>query len=374
MFHVKRGFAAGAAAAAAVVLTAGSAAASGWTVVSAPPTGQNVFLRGVSADSTSDAWAVGGPGRIADHWNGTSWQQATVPVSTSVSRFSLYAVSAASSTDAWAVGHGYEKSLAYHWDGHGWTQDGIYVDWLSVADLGPGNAYTAGPGLDHWDGSGWTAIQFPDPAGSSNVSLAAVSAGGANDIWAVGTYATNTTCSSCDTQTFALHWDGTSWNDVPMPPVDRSTDPNLEYRLTSVDAISPSDVWAAGYTDDLGSTSTLSTLIEHWNGASWSIVPAPSPGTAPRLTGISGTSPSSVWAVGYDTPAGASGPQTLTLYWDGTSWATVTSPNPDGPSQLEAVSSTPGSSTVWAAGLTGGTYDPSVGLSGSPNPLTLENS
>ena len=132
-------------------------------------------------------------------------------------------------------------------------------------------------------------------------------------------------------------------------------------------------MWAAGYTNDAGSTSSLGTLIEHWDGTSWSIVPAPSPGTAPRLTGVSGTSPASIWAVGYDTPAGGSGPQTLTLHWDGTSWTTVASPNPDGPSQLEAVSSIPGSSTVWAAGLTGGTYNPAFGQSGSPNPLTLEN-
>ena len=379
MFHVKRGFFAGAAAAVAVVLAAGPAAASGWTVV---PAGQNAWLVSLSADSRSDAWAVGGPGRFAEHWNGSSWKQATVPDTTFVRGFTLYSVSAASPADAWAIGHGYEKSLAYHWNGKAWTQAASNVYWLGVADLGPGDASSVGPGLDHWNGSSWSAAtSFPDPGnpgtltiggGTDAVELAAISAAAADDIWAVGTYATKTTCR-CETETFALHWDGTSWGEVPMPPVDRSTDPNLEYQLTSIDAISPSDVWAAGYTNDAGSTSSLGTLIEHWDGTSWSIVPAPSPGTAPRLTGVSGTSPASIWAVGYDTPAGGSGPQTLTLHWDGTSWTTVASPNPDGPSQLEAVSSIPGSSTVWAAGLTGGTYNPAFGQSGSPNPLTLEN-
>lgn len=386
MSHVRRGFGAGLAVGVAVVLGAGPAEAAGasWTVVAAPPSGGSAFLTSVSADRGSDAWAVGGPGRIADHWNGTSWQQTTVPVTTYVGSINMTAVSAASPTDAWAVGHGYSSSPAFHWDGHAWTEKTRSADWLSVADLGPGNAYFAGPGLLHWAGSSFTQPEFPDPGkpgtltsggnSGTSVRLEAISADAANDIWAVGTYTTNSTCSSCDLETFALHWNGTNWTDVPMPAVNRSTDPNLEYRFTSIDAISSSEVWAAGYTDDLGSTSVLGTLIEHWDGTRWSIVPAPSPGTSAALTGISGTSPTGVWAVGYDTPAGASGPQTLTLFWDGTSWTTIPSPNPDGPSQLQAATATPGSSTVWAVGLTGGADNPTNGVSGSPHPLALENS
>ena len=87
-------------------------AATGWTVVSAPPTGQNAFLTGVSADSASDAWAVGsenaeangvGAKPVIDHWNGTAWSQVTAPA-TAGNTASLAAVSASSGTDAWAVG------------------------------------------------------------------------------------------------------------------------------------------------------------------------------------------------------------------------------------------------------------------------------
>ncbi len=92
--------------AAAGLLVAGPAlAATGWTVVSAPPTGQNAFLTGVSADSASDAWAVGsqnaepngvGAKPVLDHWNGSAWSQVTAPP-TAGNTASLAAVSASSS-------------------------------------------------------------------------------------------------------------------------------------------------------------------------------------------------------------------------------------------------------------------------------------
>jgi hypothetical protein len=72
-----------------------------------------------------------------------------------------------------------------------------------------------------------------------------------------------------------------------------------------------------------------------------------------------------VWAVGYDVPAGASAPQTLTLNWNGSAWSTVTSPDVGSDDELYAVGTTPGAAAVWAVG--------SSGASGSFNPLALEN-
>ena len=382
MIGLKPGLGAGAAVAAAVVLFAGPAAASGWTVVPVPPPGQPASLFGVSADSGSDAWAVGQTGSgfttrpLADHWNGTSWQQVAVP-GLGRTTVTLLAVSAASPTDAWALGrvvtygNGYG---AYHWDGAAWTPAHTPIGFqaVAVADIGPGNAWaagsvSAGAGLYHWDGMSWTGQPFPRPGGTATVTgLGAIAANGGNDIWALGAYNTSTSCATACQQTFSLHFNGTSWNLVPMPPVDRSTDPNLDYVLTSAAAISPSDVWAAGYTRDATSLTPLRTLAEHWDGTAWSVVPAPSPGAAPALTGIAGSSPASVWAVGSDTPGGAPGPQTLTLFWNGTSWATVPSPHPGSTSTLNAVSTAPGTATVWAAG----TIQPA---SSPPAPLVLRN-
>jgi hypothetical protein len=361
MSRLRFGCGAAAAVAAATVLAAGLAAASGWTVVPVPPAGQPAALAGVSADSSTDAWAVGWTGggfrtsALADHWNGRSWQQAAIGT-----REALTAVSAASPTDAWAVGrvlfYG-NSSVAYHWDGSTWTQTAtsLFHAGQGVADIGPGNAWAVGMHLQHWNGTTWTAQAFPDPANPGQTTtwgaLGAISAHGASDIWVTGAYNTSTTCATTCEQTFALHWNGTSWSLVPMPPVNRSTDPSLDYALTSAEAISPPDVWAAGFTYDSTSPgSPLSTLVEHWDRTRWSVVPAPSPGTASALTGITASSAGSVWAVGYDTPTGAPGPQTLTLFWNGTSWATGPSPHPGSSSTLGAVSAAPGTATTWAVG------------------------
>ncbi|HEY4388878.1 MAG TPA: hypothetical protein VGN34_30885, partial [Ktedonobacteraceae bacterium] len=53
---------------------------------------------------------------------------------------------------------------------------------------------------------------------------------------------------------------------------------------------------------DTGTSSK--TLIEHWNGSTWSVVPSPSPGSSPAssfnfLNGIEALSPHNIWAVGF---------------------------------------------------------------------------
>ena len=73
----------------AVVIGASPAlAATGWTIVPAPPTGQNASFTAVTTTSDSNAWAVGsenaelngvGAKVLIDHWNGTAWSQAATP-------------------------------------------------------------------------------------------------------------------------------------------------------------------------------------------------------------------------------------------------------------------------------------------------------
>jgi hypothetical protein len=189
----------------------------------------------------------------------------------------------------------------------------------------------------------------------------------AEDMRISSTYMIETGPTSLRYETYSLHWNGRTWSVLAMPLVS-SSDQLLDYQFNSIDAISPTNVWAVGDSGDnvgVGGTPT-STLIEHWNGTSWSIVPSPSPGSAPSLTGVTtSNSASSVWAVGYDTPAGATQPQTLTLNWNGTAWTTVSSPNVGAASRLVSVSTKPGAAIVWAVGYSG--------VSGSFNPLALEN-
>src|SRR5260221_4375134 len=60
--------------------------------------------------------------------------------------------------------------------------------------------------------------------------------------------------------------------------------------------VSSSDVWAVGYA--LNGNSGQS-LIENWNGTSWSVVPSPNVGPWNELNGVATVSANDIWAVGY---------------------------------------------------------------------------
>jgi hypothetical protein len=211
-------------------------------------------------------------------------------------------------------------------------------------------------------------MSYPLPTSTGfPTTLNAISADGPNDVWIVGSYMIQVSQTNLRYETFSDHWNGSAWSVVPMPLVSGS-DGLLVYQFSSVDAISPTNVWAVGGSGDhlvgIGGTSS-NTLIEHYNGTSWSIVPSPDPGTNNGLTGVTESSPANLWAVGSYVPSGATQPQTLTLNYNGTAWSTVASPNQGSPSVLASVSTTPGDAIVWAAGTSGAT--------GSFNPLILQN-
>jgi hypothetical protein len=334
----------GVAVGATLVLGAGPAlAGGGWSIVPAPPTGQDANLSGVTTTSDTDAWAVGyccaapnflGAIPIIDHWNGT----------------------------AWSVSTSFASALS------GQIADG-------VADISPTDAYGIGGGLGsahtglvaQWNGSTWTRVTVPLPDNNNLASnLDAVSADGPNDVWIVGTYYLEVSPTDEANETYSLHWNGSSWSIVPMP-LEPGTNPNFEYGLGAVKANSPTDVWAVGESFNAAVSGSGQTLIEHYNGTKWSIVPSPSPGTNATLTGVSTSNASkNVWAVGYYTPTGSSTAQTLTLNWNGSTWNTVASPNGStGSSVLSSVATTPGAAIIQAVGYTG-VYQ-------ALNPLVLQN-
>jgi hypothetical protein len=254
-----------------VVLGAGSAlAAGGWTVVTAPPTGQNATLTGVATVSDSDAWAVGyhsgatstnvGAKVLIDNWNGTAWSQVTVPTTPGNTAL-LLGVSASSASDAWAVGRTQVnkssfESLALHWNGTAWSVSTGFSGAVSpiggasavgVADISPTDAYAIGDSaatavgsLAHWNGTAWSPVTLPLPAGAnSNTTLSAISADGADDVWIVGTFLDSATGQN---ETFSEHFNGTAWAVVTMPLVS-SSNINAFFQFSGIKANSPSDVW-----------------------------------------------------------------------------------------------------------------------------------
>ncbi len=170
--------------------------------------------------------------------------------------------------------------------------------------------------------------------GTSFNELTAVTAIAANDVWAVGVFRDN----NLILRTLIEHWDGTSWSIVPSPNVAL-----LNMFLNGVAAVSSTDVWAVGQVFDTGATLTL-----HWDGTSWSIVPSPNgPANASVLSGVSAIATNDVWAVGTD------GGSTLTEHWNGTSWTVVASPSPVPPQRgnnaLFSVTANSGTD-IWAVG------------------------
>src|SRR2546421_12354483 len=75
-----------------------------------------------------------------------------------------------------------------------------------------------------------------------------------------------------------LSTDCLPWQVVSTPPLPLANGP---FKATV--AISESDAWAAGYT--FSDVSSSLTLIEHWNGVAWEIVPSPNPGSSPQSFG-----------------------------------------------------------------------------------------
>ncbi|HEV8172348.1 MAG TPA: hypothetical protein VGP91_01750 [Actinoplanes sp.] len=378
-----------AASAAALVVTASPAAAAPtWTVSpSVNPVPTDNRLTAVTARTAQDAWAVGfytGPlrhnGRImlAEHWDGSTWKQSPTP---NVQFFDekLLAVGAAAANDVWAVGSTNQTGFATtnpittHYDGAAWTivstpaTSGSAKSILDgVVNFGASNAWAVGRSragralVEHWDGTGWTIVPTPDPAVKAGSTLASstltgVSALSPSDIWAVGSYSVVTGTVS-DAFTLIEHYNGVAWSIVPSPNLaPRSSLNGARQVLNAVAMISKTDGWAVGNTIDTASGSFLpdKSLALHWNGTAWSVVATPMTGTQNVLAGVSAASSTDVWAVGERVDPSGAIPvdRTLTLHWTGTTWTTVASPSAAGDSLLGGVSTLPGGES-WAAGFT----------------------
>jgi Fibronectin type III domain len=168
---------------------------------------------------------------------------------------------------------------------------------------------------EHWDGSAWGVVPTPEPGPDGNFlnDVAAIATG---DVWAVGV--SNTTGFL---QGMALHWNGTAWAQVATPGLPSR---NL---LNDVAAVSATNVWAVGQQDRNDSSGLIQTLIEHWDGTSWAVVPSVDPGTGDNvLFGVGASSATDIWAVGYSSDT-LGQRQSLAEHWNGTSWTITSSPN-----------------------------------------------
>jgi hypothetical protein len=171
--------------------------------------------------------------------------------------------------------------------------------------------------IEKWDGTSWTGVPSPNFGHTFN-QLIGVAASDATHAFAVG----ERNNPNDRVRTLIEQFDGTSWSVVPSP----NRGPGASF-LTGVTAVASNDVWAVG-TRDLTSGGQA-PLVEHWDGTAWSYVPSPyfhgSPQTV--LSDVSAVSSTDVWAVGTYY-AGKHQYQPLAEHWDGTSWSKVLAASP----------------------------------------------
>jgi hypothetical protein len=205
------------------------------------------------------------------------------------------------------------------------------------------------------DGS-WTTETSPniaDATGADAEYVGAIACPAISDCWVVGSYE-----GSQGYLPLFEQGDGSTWTLVAGP-----TTPTLIFDqavLHGVTCLSVSDCWAVGASDG--------TLTEHFDGTAWSIVPSANSGTADQdvLNAVTCTSASACWAVGQQnrgTTGASNAGQTLIEFYNGTSWSVVPSPNPlRGGDELLGVAC-PGAGLCWAVGTVG------TGKTGYDQPL-----
>jgi hypothetical protein len=199
-----------------------------------------------------------------------------------------------------------------------------------------------------WNGSSWSNIAIPTPAGAFLAVLSGVSCTSATTCRAAGGYIAGTG-PELVIKPLVENWNGTSWSTVATPNVGS---PSFA-ALNAVTCTSATDCTAVGFSVPSG-PAFGKTLVEHWNGTSWTIVPSPNPGGAfdSSLDAVSCTSAANCYAVGsYATETAT---KTLVEHWDGSTWAIQASPNPSNSSQaaLSGVSC-PGPAKCFAVGAYG---------------------
>ena len=311
----------------------------------------NSQLNAVDARTSSDVWAVGyrSTGAQSMHWDGASWTD--VPMPAPAGTDALFDVAALAADDAWAVG---ARSISdgdapaiQHWNGESWSLvplpdlDGVYGELLGIDAVATDDVWAVGfqrgstPGGDprplvlHLAGDAWHVVVTPTLSGP-NASLLDVRAIAADDVWGVGNRQPPL-ASQLGDRTLIEHWDGSSWSVVPSPEAD-----DQNHGLTTVDGSGPTDVWAGG------SIGGFAPLLEHWDGTTWSLTDIGIP-DAQAVNDLEVVNGHDIWAL-----MGRLRRPVVPVHSDGTTW--VEAPGPPAPKGLLLDVDAAPDGRLWAVG------------------------
>lgn len=334
---------------------------SSWEIQPTPNPANATYslLSGLSCQSGSSCIAVGGATQngvginLVERLSGWSLATPATPVGakqSSLKEVSCLLVTYCISVGAYTNSEGVTFPLSQFWNGATWSVKAPINPGqaeLSGVRCGPGWCIAVGSysnGLkslaERWNGTSWATQSTPNPAGAFRSELHDISCYNLTSCTAVGSWMDG----SFVRRVMAMSWNGTSWS-LMAPPVPAGA---LSSELLGVSCSTPTDCTAVGTYQN--SSGIRVTLVERWNGSTWTVQSSPNPGTYHVLQAVSCTAPSACTAVGgyYQ---GSSTQLTLVERWDGTSWTVQPSANPAGStaSYLQDVTCS-GSSSCTAVG------------------------
>jgi hypothetical protein len=277
---------------------------------------------------------------VVERWNGTEWTLQTTPYLGEPKAVVLYGVACASATGCMAVGinessSGTEFSLSESWNGSEWkvtttpepsgtlngSLDAVSCTsasaCIAVGEYENSSAIVA-PFAEIWNGTEWKVQSMPAPTGAKVAYATGVSCTSASSCTMVGTYE-----SSASVYTpFAESWNGTEWKLQTMPTPTGATATRMH---GGVSCTSSSACTGVGYY--VNSAGVWMTLAEHWNGAEWAVQSTPDPSGAKTsyFSGVSCTTSTACTAVGVSETSEKY--VTLAEHWNGTEWQVQSTPN-----------------------------------------------
>jgi hypothetical protein len=314
-----------------------AAASTGWQVALKVHTGgpaQDNGMTSVMAVSGNDAWAVGGTypsgytagTPVAEHWNGTGWQAATLPGGLTGT---LGAVSAPAATDVWTVSQ--LTGYALHWNGTTWSVAKKWPEHTPARELtgvtafSPANVWVFGaasavhPGLGTWHLSGTTWTKVTGLAGS----ISTASALSATSMWAIASDGTAP-------NDILLQYNGATWQQITSKVLNG-------LRFSRILVKHANDIYA------LGTAGSGAQHLVHFNGSGWKSLSVPS---SVQFRAIAPDGTNGEWAAGIQSSSQA--PVAEHRDFTGT-WTSY--PLPGGGGQPFGMALIPGTTSLWATGF-----------------------
>ncbi len=294
---------------------------SAWSVVPSPNDGTgNNALNSVSMIPGA-GWAVGyaqvsGNYRpLALGWDGTQWSTASTGTFPGDALFT--SVDTLADGSAWAAG---------------------------FARTAAGTRQTL---IEQESGGMWAPVASPnDGTATTDNALTAVAGTQATGLWAVGWRE-----SPSGLQPLILRYDTTQPSPTWVSVTGAGGVPahgTIDTVLTGVDVLSASDVWAVGYYFD---GSVNQPLALHWDGSTWSDSPVPGAGLLRKVRALA---PDNVWAAGTVYNGSLQVYQSLVEHFDGTAWTPVVSANaPAADTEIIGLATDPGGSSMTLVGRQG---------------------